>query len=236
MMQELTQELKHLLLDTIRDVHTAVPGKILKFDPDTCEASVQPTAKFRKPDGSLLDFPQIHAVPVFFPQALGQKVTFTWRVEPGDEVIVFFLEQALDQWRTGAESATELKFDLQNAFAITGFFAKANPLVKRAHENESIILQRGYGGDPEETFVELYDGKIETQVQYSKNAIATYHLMVDGREDNLAFTVKDLGGEKTVTLAIDGGKGQIHLKTKGPIAIESEASITMKAPRIDLNP
>ena len=150
MMQEVTQGMKNLMADTIRDVHTAVPGTIVSFDPDKVEATVQPTAKFRKPDGTQIDFPQIHEVPVFFPQAVGQKVTITWHVEPGDEVTIFFLEQALDQWRTGAEAKTELRFDLQNAFCMTGLAPKPNPLVRRAHDNESIIIQR------DKSYVEIY--------------------------------------------------------------------------------
>ena len=150
MMQEFTQSVKNIMADTIRDVHTAVPGKIVTFDPEKSEATIQPTAKFRKPDGTLIDFPKIYEVPIFFPQSVSQNMTFAWHITPGDECLVFFMEQALDQWRTGAESSTELRFDLQNAVAITGLFAKPNPLVKRASENESIIIQRV------NTYIELF--------------------------------------------------------------------------------
>ena len=228
MMQELTQGMKNLMADTIRDVHTAVPGTIVSFNPDTVEATVQPTAKFRKPDGKMIDFPQIHEVPVYFPQAIKQKMTFTWHIEPGDEVTIFFLEQALDQWRTGAESKTELRFDLQNAFCMTGLVPKPNKLVRRAADNESIIIQRGEGGEPEETFLELYDGKMEMQVQYSGNEIDTYRLMVDGREDKLAFTVKDTGGGVTLTTNIDGNSGQTDVFTKGDINVETEKDLNIK--------
>lgn len=226
--QEFTQGMKNLMADTIRDVHTAVPGKIVTFDPDKVEATVQPTAKFRKPDGTQIDFPQIFEVPVFFPQAIKQKMTFTWHIEPGDEVTIFFLEQALDQWRTGAEAKTELRFDLQNAFCMTGLVPKPNKLVRRAADNESIIIQRGEGGEPEETFIELYDGKMEMQVQYSGNEIDTFHLMVDGREDTLAFTVKDTGGGVQHTTNINGNNGQVDVFTKGDINVETEKDLNIK--------
>ena len=150
MKQDFSQEVKNIVLDIIRDVHVAVPGKIVSFNPGAVDATVQPTAKFRKPDGDSVDFPQIHKVPVFFPQASAQNVTFAWHVEPGDEVLIVFLEQALDQWRTGAESAAELKFDLQNAVAFTGLFAEPNPHVQRASDNESIIIQRN------DSFMEIF--------------------------------------------------------------------------------
>ena len=150
MKQEFTQEMKNLILDIVRDVHTAVPGKIVTFDPDKCEATIQPTAKYRKPDGGLIDYPKIFEVPVYFPQSTAQKVSIVHHIKPGDECLILMLEQALDQWRTGAESATELHFDMQNAVAIPGLFARPNPLVRRAHDNESIIIQR------EGSFIEMF--------------------------------------------------------------------------------
>ena len=154
MKQEYLYEVKNLLRDVITDVHTVVPGKIVYFDPDKCEAEVELLAHFRKPDGSFLKFPNIHEVPVMFPQAAGQTVTITWLIQPGDYVSVYFMEQPLDTWRTGAEPTTDLRFDLSNAFCVPGFFAKPNPLVKRAYDNQSIIIQR------KNSFVELFDRKI----------------------------------------------------------------------------
>ncbi|MDR1558712.1 MAG: hypothetical protein LBS84_03245 [Clostridiales bacterium] len=223
MMQEFTQEIKQLTLDMIRDVHVAVPAKIISFDPDKCEGSFQPTAKFRKPDGSQIDYPKIHSVPVYFPQSALQKVTFTYRIEPDDEFILLFLEQALDQWRTGAESKTELRFDLQNCVAIPGLFAKPNQLVKRADEHKSIIIQR------EDTFAELYDGKLESTVKHKDAGSDTYYLMVDGIADTLEFKVKDLGGKETVSVSIDGNAGQVDVKTTGDINVETEKNISVKA-------
>ena len=243
MRQEFTQELKNIYHKNMMDVHTVVPGKILSFDPEKQEAKIRPTAKYRLPDDSLRDFPDINHVPVFFPQGIGQTATIVWRVQGGDECFLFFSEQALDYWRTGAESDTDLRFDLTNAFAFVGLHPRPNPLTKRAYDNESIIVQRGCGEKPEQTFVEIYDGKMEMQVQYSGNGTDTYHLMADGRENTLEFTVRALGGPETVELKIDGDTGDIDLRTKGKLEVHSEGemhissdtSININAPRIDLN-
>jgi hypothetical protein len=214
MVQEYTQAIKALIAENLRDAHTAVPGKILKFDPAKCEASIQPTAKFRKPDGETLDFPQIHEVPVYFPQSASQGVTFTYRIEPGDECLLIFLEQALDQWRTGAESDTELRFDLANCVAIPGLFAKVNPHVKRADENKSIIIRR------DDSYVEIYGTTGQIDVY------ATGDINVES-EKNI-----------NVTAAIDvniTANANMNIKSTGPMTITSGTSIEINAPRIDLN-
>jgi len=141
-MQEFTQEMKNLMSDTIRDVHTALPGKIVSFDPAKCEATVLPSGKFKKPDGSMMDFPQIFGVPIMFLQSAGQTATIAYPVRANDQCSIFFAEQALDTWKTDSESDTDLRFDLTNAFAVVGLFAKANPLVQEACDNDALIVEK----------------------------------------------------------------------------------------------
>jgi len=143
MMQEFTQELKNLMHDTIRDLHTATPGKITAFDPDKCEASVLPYARFKKPDGTMMDFPSISRAPVFFMQGASQGATIVYPVKSGDECLILYSEQALDIWRVSAEKTpTDLRFDLTNAIVIVGLFSRANPLVKEAISKDSVIIDR----------------------------------------------------------------------------------------------
>ena len=239
MKQEFAQEIKNVVNDIVRDVHTAVPCKIVSFDPDKCEASVQPTAKFRKPDGSTIDFPQVHEVPVYFPQSAMQGITFVYHIKPDDEGHLHIMEQALDQWRTGAETDTELKFDMQNAVFVPGLFAKYNPLVKRAHENESIIIQR------DDSYVELYGttGQIDIYATGDINAETEKNMNITVAQN---LTAK-IGQNADVTVGqnatVDVGQnlditvnGNTNIKSTGPITITSDDSITLTAPRIDLNP
>lgn len=142
MMQELTQEMKNLMQDTIRDVHTVIPGKIVTFDPDECEAAVLPFGKFKKPDGTLMDYPKIPSVPILFPQSAGQTATIAYPVKPEDYCLILVSEQALDTWRTGVASNTDLRFDLTNAVAIVGLFVKASPLVKEACTDNALIVEK----------------------------------------------------------------------------------------------
>jgi hypothetical protein len=140
--QEVMQELKLLMADTIRGVHTMIPGKVVTFDPDKCEADILPCGKFKKPDGEFMDFPRINGVPVYFPQGAGQTATIVYPVKAGDECMLIFSEQALDTWRTGAASDTDLRFDLTNAAAIVGLFSRVNPLVKEACDDNALIIEK----------------------------------------------------------------------------------------------
>ena len=142
-LQKVVQELKNYLTDSMQGVHTALPGKIVSFNAKACEADVLPSGKFKKPDGTFIDFPKIPGVPVYFPQGAGQGAVIAFPVMDGDECLLVFTEQALDTWRTGAESNTDLRFDLTNAVALVGLFSKACPLVKEACDSGSIIVESG---------------------------------------------------------------------------------------------
>ncbi len=142
MLQELTQEVKNNIADMIRDMHTMIPARVISFDPLKCEASILPYGKFKMPDNSLMDFPKLNEVPVYVIQGSEQTAVITYPIKPGDECIVMFAEQALDTWRTKAESQTDLKFDLSNAIAIIGMFSRPTPLIKEACEDNSLIIEK----------------------------------------------------------------------------------------------
>lgn len=143
MMQELVQQIKNLTSDMIGQIHTALPGKIVKFDANKCLAIVQPIGKFKKPDGALLDLPQISNVPIVFMQSAGQKATIAYPIEESDGCLLLFAEQALDYWRLGSngEMKADLKHDLTNCIAVPGLFAKANAVMREACNKRSVIIQ-----------------------------------------------------------------------------------------------
>jgi hypothetical protein len=39
-LQEFTQEIKNFVHDILQEVHTIIPGRVVSFDPNRCEASV----------------------------------------------------------------------------------------------------------------------------------------------------------------------------------------------------
>ena len=142
MLQEFTQGIKDRMQDMLRDAHTAIPGRIVSFDADKCEASILPYGKYKKPDGSMMDYPQLNEVPIYVMQGSGQTASVVFPIKSGDECVILFSEQALDGWRKKSESGTDLRFDLSNAVAVVGLFSKPNPLVKEACADNSLIIEK----------------------------------------------------------------------------------------------
>ncbi len=140
MLQEFVQAISDLVDKKLNNLHTAIPGKIVSFDTSTGLATVLPVMKFKKPDGSTIDFPQITGVPVIFPQAAGQQITIAYPIKANDGCLIIIAEQSIDYWLYGQETDTDLKFDLTNAFCIPGLFSTANKVVAEACNNNSVIV------------------------------------------------------------------------------------------------
>jgi hypothetical protein len=97
-----TPELEDVLLeamdDRLLDVHTAVPGKVLRYDVATQTADVQPLVR-----AGGVALPVLPNCPVAFPRGGGFFLSFPLQV--GDFVFVVFPENSIDLWRarSGAE-------------------------------------------------------------------------------------------------------------------------------------
>lgn len=141
MMQEFVARVNETAKAAADAVHTAIPGVIVKYDPASNRATVQPKAKFRKPDGKTMDYPKISGVPVLFPQSSSVKVA--WPVKAGDGCLLICCEEALDYWMYGKETPTILKHDLTNAVAITGLSAKGNEVIGRACSENAVVVKSG---------------------------------------------------------------------------------------------
>ncbi len=140
MMQEFVQQVKSTIQEFIDGVHTAIPGVITAFDPAKCEASVNLTGQYNKPDGTKLPYPAAAHVPVVFPQVSNQEITIAFPIKPGDGCLVIIAEQALEAWRAGGESNLDLKHDLTNAIVIPGLFRTPNAVMQEAVSEDAIML------------------------------------------------------------------------------------------------
>lgn len=140
MNSELVSRIKETAQKAAEGIHTAVPGTIVSYDPVKGQATVKPEMKFTTKGGNIIDYPQISGVPVLFQQHMGQNATVAFPVKPGDGCYLVISEQSLDYWMYGQETGTNLKFDLTNAVAIPGLFAKANTIVAEACSQDAIIV------------------------------------------------------------------------------------------------
>ncbi len=107
------------------DIHTSLPGKIVRYDATTQKADVQPLIKERYTDESgamqSRDLPVIPAVPVQFPGAGGYRITFP--VAADDVGLVVFSEASLDKWLVSGgtvDPADDRRHDLTDAVFLPG--------------------------------------------------------------------------------------------------------------------
>ena len=141
MMQELVEQINRIARKATEGIHTAMPGEITDYDPAKGMATVQPKAKFKKPNGETMNFPAISGVPVIFPQS--EKVSIAWPIKPGDSCLLICCESALDYWMYGQETDTVLKFDLSNAIAIPGLSSEGNEAMQTACNENAIVISNG---------------------------------------------------------------------------------------------
>lgn len=143
MMQEFVQRLQEMASETVGGIHTALPGTVVSFDPETGLAVVTPAAVYKKPDGGTIPYPDIPGVPVYFPQGGGQKASIAYPVRAGDGCLLIISERSLDYWRYGRETDAELQFDLTNSIALVGLFTAAAPGVRQACAEDAVVVTAG---------------------------------------------------------------------------------------------
>lgn len=143
MMQELVQRIQDGSTEAVNGIHTAIPGKVVSFDPAAGLAVVSPSMKYKKPDGSTMDYPNISGVPVVFPQGAGQEASIAYPVKSGDGCLIIIAEQSLDYWMYQRETSSELHHDLTNSVAIVGLCVKAGPGVRKACEENAVVVTAG---------------------------------------------------------------------------------------------
>jgi hypothetical protein len=134
----------------ISDVHTALPGRIEKYEFATQKAQVKPLIKRKYLDGEVLDLPVLVNVPVVFPRTKKSGITFP--LSKGDGVLVIFTERALERWKSSggdSEPGDRRKFDLSDGIAIPGCFsfkdanlASNNEDLEIHHNGFKIVIKK----------------------------------------------------------------------------------------------
>lgn len=94
----------------IGNINTALPGKIVSYSAG--KAVVQPTGQKRFSDGDVLDYPQVHNVPVCWPSFAGGQAGVKGPVKAGDKCLLVFSQSAND----GSDDMRQ--HDLTDAYAV----------------------------------------------------------------------------------------------------------------------
>ena len=133
-LQDLLARFRESLL---ADLHTSLPGKIVRYDSSTQKADVQPLIKERYIDESgatqVRDLPVIPSVPVQFPGAGGYRITFP--IATDDTGLVVFSESSLDKWLVSGgtvDPSDERRHDLTDAVFLPGLRDFGHPLGSAA--------------------------------------------------------------------------------------------------------
>lgn len=123
----------------MKDVHTALPGKIVTFNPSLQTASVQLLIRRVFKNNRERDLPQLINVPVWQPRAGGFSITFP--IKPDDECLVLFSERSLDKWFKFGDIQTPTDFrmhSLSDAICLVGMSSEPKAIQDYDAENFQI--------------------------------------------------------------------------------------------------
>ena len=140
MLQEFTAEIEKTAKEATNDIHSALPGEIISFDPNTGMAAVKPVGKYVTSNGIKLDYPVITEAPVVFPYCSSGGIGVAFPVNKGDSCMIIISEVELDSWRSGAEAEGSLRFDLTNAMVIPGLLEGGGELIAEAANSNAVVV------------------------------------------------------------------------------------------------
>lgn len=138
--------IKETFNQLISQIRVCLPGKILKYDPDTHLASVQPLIKrkfYKRQNSEFL--PVINRVPVIHPRTSSAIIRLP--VKAGDLVTLVFADRSLENWVAGDGEAKDpldtRMHHLNDAYAILGGYPEQKPLTANNPDALEIQVQNG---------------------------------------------------------------------------------------------
>lgn len=143
MLQDLVQQVEETAKSVVNDIHTALPGRIDSYDPETNLAVIQPIGRFMTPDNESLSYPKLIDVPLSFPYSQKDDVGVSFPIHDGDFCLIIISEVELDQWRENEKTDASLKFDLTSAMAIPGLILGGTKNTKKACSENAVIINSG---------------------------------------------------------------------------------------------
>nr|DAS26437.1 MAG TPA: baseplate protein [Caudoviricetes sp.] len=146
----------HQIQQNQLNLHTALPAKVVSFDPAKQTVSLAIQIKMQLVDGSGADIPPLLDVPVSFPRGGGFAVTFP--LKAGDEGIAIFSERCIDGWWQNGSASIPLDFrlhDLSDAMFIPGICSV--PRAIGGFFTDGLSMQTLDGG----TYIRIVNGAIK---------------------------------------------------------------------------
>lgn len=133
------QLIKQAIENRLLDVHTAIIGRIERYDHQSQLADIQPVLKRQAKDKEQ-DLPLLLDVPVLFPRAGGFFLSLP--IQSGDFVQVIFNETDIDDFLNEPSPRIDSvgRFTLQGAVAIPGIQPSSKPILG-AHKTNFVMGQ-----------------------------------------------------------------------------------------------
>lgn len=215
------------------DIHTALPGRVVSFNPDQNTVQVEPMINQVLDNGEESELPVLVDVPVQFPRGGGFVLTFP--MAPGDEGLIVFGERCIDGWFVSGNKSKPLDYrlhDYSDAFFIPGVSSIPNAVPDIAMDGVSMRTIDN------NTYVKVTNGKIfikgdiehegstEQKGDYKRDGNSSTTGLITGA-GGLSVTGTNPSGE---TATISGGK----MRISGTL-IHEQGSITSLGRRIDGN-
>lgn len=129
----LTEVILAAIESRLVDVHTSIPGKVVRYDAAKQLVDVAPQIKTRHTDedgAAVVEaLPVVTNVPVVFPGSGGFSITFP--VQVGDVVWLSISEASLDKWKSQGGEVDPLdprRHHLSDAVALVGLRPFSDPL------------------------------------------------------------------------------------------------------------
>lgn len=149
-------------------INTAIPAKILNYNPDTQKAVIQPTITALLKDDRVIPYPELEDVPVMFPGT--SKSMFTFPLEINDTVLLIFSQRSLDNWLSTRNSNPVnpndfRKHDFSDAIAIPGLYSFPRAINHPdkhtlTHNTDDLVIAHNIGSANENEVRLKEDGTI----------------------------------------------------------------------------
>ena len=141
----LSQAIQSAFDEVLKTVNTSLPGHVLKFDPSTQLAQIQPGIKRVNTNGEQTAITPIIEVLVNF--SGGKKFRFEHEINEGDEGILIFSQRCIDSWSDQGGVATNpiLRFhDMSDAYFVPGIRSQKNKLTNFQNDGARITDGTNY--------------------------------------------------------------------------------------------
>jgi hypothetical protein len=190
------------IADTVKRLRTAMPGRVVSFDPDAQTAVVQPLIRLVKADGQGVDLPPLGDVPVQFPEAGG--FAFTFPIKAGDEGMLVIADRCIDGWWQSGQPSDPMDFrlhDLSDGMFIPGINSLPNTIPD--FDMDAIVMRKfdgsAYFKIDEGGNIEADGTKMTVKCPLFAEKLLTY-------QDGIAGQAGANGNAIDGGFAIDGGQ------------------------------